>query len=606
MITFQSFLQSIRRQKRVDLDTLGMGICSPSFLSRVESGDRKAPYLLRECLMGRLGISGDSFYEFLQPKEYEAWRLRQEIVHNFLFDQSEEVKINIEKYGKLFSSDDVISKQFYLYVSAEAMVSEGSNIGDALNLYKEAAECSMGHLVRNFDGYFDAALLSIQEYCVLVKYISAEIAAADSAEKGRVKELLSKLVRIMDKIEKDNSDGDIAAKICSMAVAFYSKGVRKFFPDDSGYSFEEKDRCFKAVEFLRKSQKTYYLSEIMEALGTNSRLSESESRYLDELKEYLKVIESIYKANGLSMKACNTNSAYVLVESGAYAISDVLLRRRKMLRLSQKELCEGICAEKTMARMENGKCAVQDVIFRQLCERLKLVPDYVHGEIVYDDLYTYDLYNKVKDADNSKSIEELSNNLKKLKDNMNMEVLSNKQCWARAFNNLKRMRDEITDEEYCENILKLLSLTIGDLNRIDRECVCFTDAEKKLLHNFTLRHNKSKKEYLDLIVTELAGEAGDIKLLMHYGINAFLLSFYASELGNESLYSESDAVSNRILNTGLRINSLAYISDNIYNKYWNAKEIGSYDPKDLDQCLALSKFSYNKRDVDFYTSRKQV
>ena len=105
---------------------------------------------------------------------------------------------------------------------------------------------------------------------------------------------------------------------------------------------------------------------------------------------------------------------------------------------------------------------------------------------------------------------------------------------------------------------------------------------------------------------ELAGEAGDIKLLMHYGINAFLLSFYASELGNESLYSESDAVSNRILNTGLRINSLAYISDNIYNKYWNAKEIGSYDPKDLDQCIALSRFSYNKRDVDFYTSRKQV
>lgn len=603
MITFQSFLQSIRKQKRVDLDTLGMGICSPSFLSRVESGDRKAPYLLRECLMGRLGVSGDTFYEFLQPKEYEAWSLRQEIVHNFLFSQIKELQVNIEKYGELFSADDVISKQFYLYVKAEAMVTAGDTPEASLPLYKEAVECSMGHLLKDYDASFDAALLSIQEYCVLVKYISSEIAAAGAEESERVKVLLTHLEKIMDKIESDNSDGDIASKIYSLAVSFYSKGIRKFFPDDSAYSFEEKERCFKAIDFLRKSKKTYYLWDIMEAVKTNGHLTENEVRYMDELSEYADAIAQIYEANGLSMKACNSNSAYILVESGAYAISDVLLRRRKMLKLSQKDLCKGICAEKTMARMENGKCAVQDITFRKLCERLRLVPDYVHGEIVYDELNTYDIYKRVKVADNSKNIEELDAGLKKLKECMNMDILSNRQCWERAYCNLLRMNKEITDEEYCENLLRLINLSVGSLEDIDCESVCFTDAEKMLLQNLTLRSKESKKKYLNLAVLDLKDDSGEIKLLMHYRINAFLLSFYASELGNESLYEESDAVSNRILSTGLRINSLLYIGYNSYNKYWNAKQLGTDNAEVLKQCIALSRYSYNQRDVEFYTCK---
>lgn len=603
MITFQSFLQSVRKQKRVDLETLGMGICSSSFLSRLENGDRKAPYLLRECLMGRLGVSGENFYEYLQPKEYKAWKLRQEIVHNFLFDEFKALEKNIDKYGMFFSSDDVISKQFYLYVRAEAMANRGKKPAETLRFYKEAADCSMSHLLEDFDAHIDSALLSIQEYSVLVKYLFAEIEATKADDTEWVRRLLLKLAAVMDKIENDTSDEDIVSKIYSMAVAFFSKGIREYFAKDSALLFEEKERCFKAVAFLRKARKTYFLTEIVDALSTNGCLNESEERYLPELTEYVKAIESVYRDHDLSMKKCNSGSAYILVESGAYAIGDILQRRRKMLRLYQKDLCENICTDKTMARMENGKCAVQDVIFKNLCERLKLVPDYVHGEIVYDDLGTYEIYKKVKEADNGKNIEELRNNLNKLKDRMNLEVLSNRQCWERALYNLKRENDEISDEEYCDNIRRLLNLTVGDIDEIDSKCVCFTDSEKMLLQNLALRYSGPKKHYLDLIVSELTDDGGDIKLLMHYRINAFLFCFYASELGNEKLYEESDAISDRVLHTGLRISSLGYIGDCIYNKYWNAKQFGPENKKALAQCIALSRYAYDKRDEDFYASK---
>lgn len=604
MITFHSFLQSIRKQKHVDLDTLGMGICSSSFLSRVERGDRKAPYLLKECLLGRLGVSSDNFYKYLQPREYEAWHLRQEIARNFLFEQINEAKKNIGKYSDLFSSDDVISKQFSLYVHAEYLAITDGNSANILALYKEATECSMSHLINDFEKNIDSALLSILEYCVLVKYISTELFAVKSIDTTSAQVFLSRLAMIMDKVENDTSDGDIAAKIYSMAVVSFSKGIRKYFPDDEAYSFDEKVRCFKAVEFLRESGKTYYLSEIIGALKTNKHINRREEQYEAELAQYFDVIKEVYETANLSMSSCNSNSAYILVESGAYAIGEVLLKRRKMLKLSQKDLCKDICTEKTMTRMENGKCAVQDIIFKNLCERLKLVPDYIHGEIVYDELNTYDLYRQVKEADNSNNAEELRNGLKRLKEKMNMDVLSNKQCWARAFNNLRRENKEISDEEYCDNITKLLMLSVGNIDEIDPKCVCFTDAEIMLLQNLAIRCKESKKKYLNLIIPKLNDSDKDIKLLMHYRINAFLLSFYASELGNEGLYAVSNSISDRILETGLRVNNLLYISDNIYNKYWNAKQSESHNPSDLDQCIALSKFMKDQRDVTFYASKK--
>ena len=604
MITFHSFLQAIRKQKHVGLDVLGMGLCSASFLSRIESGDRKAPYLLRECLMGRLGISGENFHEYLQPREYEAWRLRQEIISNFLCDETETAEGNIEDYGRLYGDDDTISRQFYLYVKAEI---GGCIAGDPLSvreLYREAVLCSMGHLLEDFSQNIENALLSIQEYCVLVKYIANELDSCDSADKKTAGDNLKKLCRIMDKVEKDTSDSDMAAKIYAMAVSFYTKGIRRFFPEDGSYACEVKDRCFKAIAFLRDSQKTYFIKDLMEALSDNDCLNAEERALFNELSGYYEVIKSIYDDYNLPIQSRNAASVYALMESGAYAIGDILHTRRKMFGLSQKELCDNICTEKTLARMESGKCAVQDSNFRQLCDRLKLVPDYMHGEIVFDDLNTYEIYRRVKEADNGKNCDELKNNLTKLKDSLDMDIISNKQCWARALNNYRRENEEISDEEYCENVKKLLSLSVGNPDEIDASYVCFTEAEKMLLHNLALRTGRNKEKYINLIISELKREDADIRIMMYFRVNAFLLSYYASELGNAGRIEESDAISDRIIENGLRINSLMYISDNIYNKYWNATQIGRKTSDELKRCIAVSLFRNNRHDADFYLSNE--
>ena len=125
-----------------------------------------------------------------------------------------------------------------------------------------------------------------------------------------------------------------------------------------------------------------------------------------------------------------------------------------------------------------------------------------------------------------------------------------------------------------------------------------------LLHNLALRTGRNKEKYINLIISELKREDADIRIMMYFRVNAFLLSYYASELGNAGRIEESDAISDRIIENGLRINSLMYISDNIYNKYWNATQIGRKTSDELKRCIAVSLFRNNRHDADFYLSNE--
>ena len=46
---------------------------------------------------------------------------------------------------------------------------------------------------------------------------------------------------------------------------------------------------------------------------------------------------------------------------------------------------EGICSEKTLERLEKGKCKAQMAIVAELLHRLLLSAEYLHQEIITED-----------------------------------------------------------------------------------------------------------------------------------------------------------------------------------------------------------------------------
>lgn len=602
MITFSSYLNSVREELHVFQSTLSKGICSESFLSRIEGGERKAPQLLREYLLGRLNIPTGSFHDYLQIQEYEAWQQRQNIIYKLICADTETVNKDISKFEKTIAPGDNISKQFCLYTKAQAGIIGGKRRKDMLPLYKEAMNCSMGHLLTDFDKQFDEALLCIQEYCVLAEYIASYADSLDTDAGREASRELNKLELILQRISDSPTDPMTTAQIYPLVAYIYSTIVDKFFKGDTeGYVERAREYGFKALEYMRSFQRIYYYKEIMDYLKRVTDDDDERRIICGEYEDFFNVLAHIYEE--YSIDICMKTSAYVFVERGAHVIGNVILRRRKMLGITQGELREGICSEKTMYRIENVKSSIQDYTFKMLYERLKLVPEYVHGEIIADKVEAFEVYRRVKEANNNGDYEALAENLTRLKQLIHMDCAVNQQCWSRARNNWLRATGEITDEKYCANIKKLISFSIDDIDGTDPESTYLNDAEIMLVHNLSILDKKNRRKYLNLLIATIDDSEKEISLMTNFNLNAFIFSYYASELGNEEKYGDSGLISNYITDMGLRLRNLCYLADNIYNKYWNALQEGNASKSKLTECLEISRFMHNEAKERFFESK---
>jgi hypothetical protein len=79
-INYHGFLRALREMNQVSQAAVGKGICTVSGMNRFENGNRIAEKLMRDRLTARLGISGEKYEDYLQPKEYVRWEHRLRIV----------------------------------------------------------------------------------------------------------------------------------------------------------------------------------------------------------------------------------------------------------------------------------------------------------------------------------------------------------------------------------------------------------------------------------------------------------------------------------------------------------------------------------------------
>ena len=111
-VTFGELIFKLRKKQNVSLETLSDGLCDFSLLAKVEKGKAELEKLVRDRLLGRLGVEAENYESFLFYNEYYSWRERQEIVYCILYGKIEEVKQRLENYqGK---ADTLLDYQFYL------------------------------------------------------------------------------------------------------------------------------------------------------------------------------------------------------------------------------------------------------------------------------------------------------------------------------------------------------------------------------------------------------------------------------------------------------------------------------------------------------------
>ena len=264
------------------------------------------------------------------------------------------------------------------------------------------------------------------------------------------------------------------------------------------------------------------------------------------------------------------HDCHIYWEKNSDAIGDVIKTRREMLGLSRKELCEGICSERTLMRMELRQVKSQIPIVRELFDKLGLCAEYIRGRIITNNIEAIQLAERLVDYTNHYEMEKWENCLNLLEEKLDMEIVYNKQFIMRIRNLLEFCKQNISKEVFIEKLIECLEYTVPLKSVLNANKCYMTDEESICILNIATRLDISKENPYMTVLQNIANEyMKEDKIAVQVSMYELLMTEIASYLGNIGEYDKSDAISRKVLKECLQYGRLHLLTNNLYNNVWN-------------------------------------
>lgn len=203
-------IRKLRQERKVSIEQLCAGLCSPSQLARIELGERIAGKLLQDRLLARLGVSADDYENYLFYEDYVRWKRRQQLLHrirqrdlrqakSLLWQYREEYDVGEEREktnrygaggkqeGEMIQYDSArrLERQFCLSMEIQIRRQEGACHRELADLCFAAAELTVPREIWGKK----RVLLSVQEYGFLTEGLC-------HSERENTPELLKELLTL--------------------------------------------------------------------------------------------------------------------------------------------------------------------------------------------------------------------------------------------------------------------------------------------------------------------------------------------------------------------------------------------------------------------------
>lgn len=592
---FGNYISELRRKRNVSMEQLSDGLCSVSMLGRFEKGDRLPGKRLRDRLLGRLGETNTSYENFLDGDEYTLWKLRQQILDSIVSWQSGKAYELLEQYVEACDMGNPLERQFVITMQAQLCRRNGASRETLGELFEEALALSVPEIDnRNIMGM----CLSAQEVDLVLEYIYYSKGAIKRQE--RYKEILKYIIQVFE-------DNLSQAKTYPKAVFYLCKELL----ENGSLSQAEKQYilqlCNQAIELIRDSSITYYAWELLQIRKSILQLlpdehikrgeqkgTESLRGKMQETEEWLYAIEALHKEFGIPTEM--TENCYLYVEKEVYSIGDVIRTRRKMLGLTRAQMCEGICSEKTLGRIERNQLKTQRQIVRELFNRLSLSAEYQRTELVTDNPEVLNLFNQIRWSLNERENEQVRELLKQLKKLVEMDVPTNRQMLERIEVINDWESDILSKEEYVKRMQTVLQHTLpyeitllhGDKYMTNVELSCLQSIVSVMEND-----NPDREKCIETILSFYQELGTEVCISAYINMFEVMMSSAIALLREQGAYERSEEISTIILRECCkwhRVNAVATQIDNLAQNYElrEKKHIPIVKERNVQEDLTLS------------------
>jgi len=594
---FPTLIRKAREIQGITLEALCKGLCSFSMMGKIERGERLAGKELRDRILARLGVCSDGYENFLFHEDYLVWKRRQRIVNAIEKSEFETAEKELEIYERK-NGDYNLEKQFCLVMRAQIMQKRCEDPTTIAKLYEEAVKLTVP----------DIDQVSIKELCLSVQELDMIL---EYERYCRPERLASRCKEILAYISSEVFDTYSYVKI-------YPKVIYYLY-----LSTADCDRDWKrllrlssqGIEQLRTTGRMYYLWELIEIrregltwlLGEikndeEGRKHEAVQNVIDMMTEWLDALNFVHELCGTHRKM--ETSCYLYQQKEAYNISDVIRRRREMLGLTKKELCDGICSEKTIGRLEAKKTKPQIEIVRLLFEKLNLSGEYQRAQIVTKDVKAISLIGAIGVSANKCDFKRTEKLLMELKQHISMENPINRQYIERTETRVEFGYGNMSEEEVIQQFRRLLEYTIPFENAMKGGEKYLTNAEIQCLLNIAIYAEKvGGNVVFDMLVELCRQMEEDEGIIEHIAIWELIMTNVANTYGDRGKYDQSDAVNIKVMKECIHCYRMNSLDLNLYIDAWNC---GERQKKDIPVIQGYQEDVYLKRCMSFCQLNKST
>lgn len=615
-INYHGFLRALREMNQVSQECVSKGICTVSGMNRFENGNRLAEKLMRDRLTARLGISGETYEDYLQPKEYKRWEHRLCIIKAIEHRDLAKAKEELNKYESL-SGLNRVNVQFVETMRYMILSLDDAPFEEQLECIQKAIKCTVPNVKKALAGEH---LLSVQE----INLIAEQLRVCPPKkhvidERGwRIGEY-EKLISYMDsscweKLQK--------AKIYPKVVNFICNLLLTETPSEEECR-HGLELCNNAIELLRDTCRLFYFIELTEtrrALAKNLLsydIAEEEKIALEEMlrenNTWERVLKELYEE--YKVAPYMSDFCYLYYETECHDMVEVIETRRKMLGLSRVKLGDGICTDRTIVRFEReGRNPSVDLV-RLLFEKMGMCAEYRRSQIIVSDSDALIMYFELLDKINGLENRAAEKYILALSEKLNMNIAYNMQEIGRLSNLVAFRNKEISQEELKKRAIDSFQITIPIValeTGIKNSSTYLTRAEIECAYDIAFYGNGKEYEVCREYVNQRCKSLLDDFQPSMIPTVELLLTRYASELGDNKSYHESNLISEIVLKECLFYRRIHYVAENLYNIIFNSIESQQCDAsnkndllKAVEKCISISCITKENDWMTFFQNKYQ-
>lgn len=564
--SFGPFVRELREKRNINLEVLCEGLCDAGKMSRIENGKVEVEKLLRDRLLGRLGVAPENYENFLYYSEYQEWKERQDIVHCILHDRLEEAEQRLVKFKSRDLTKRPLEYQFYLAMQAQIQRKKGAGEEELGELFRRAVQLTIP----------EGTGEELTNHCISVEEVNLLVEDLFYHQGQNIKNNYEKMICYVEHLSLDTL---AMAKIYPKIVYY----LYQVWQEDGFGSKQEISKmlrlCNKAIEVLQNGRRMFYLWEllavkeqllqsILEDIEKNGAAGKQLLEWKQTCVNWRTALEEVYKEYNISKET--QDFCYLYVDMEAHCIGDVIRMRRKMFGMTMQQLSEGICSERTISRLERNVTEPQREIVRLLFKRLHMAAEFCRNDLLTEDPEAKKLFGELKQSNNKNDCEKAEKLLNEISSRVSLEIPENKQAVRRVeiiseWNKQKREKESIDKRFFVEQLKEALGYTIPYEIAVAEGEKYLTQNELSCLQNILNRLDWTYPEMRQCVeaLYHLFEEQRAMKEC--FGMYEFVMGIVASKLGNKGEYDYADAIGLKILKNTLIYRKLGNIYEEMYS-----------------------------------------